>query len=295
MSNKQKPKNKHKFWALFVVLLIGIIFILWAKTAELENPTKTVLWSIGCSLMATSISTAVFTAEDSGKDTEYISCILKNLGIDVDLYKRQNKALSFPSRVEHDQIEARTREELEKHKIEKSCTVGRSRPTSLNPYYDLIGATCDPDWAKYFALMLSSFWRHNSANKSVIADAEFDFVVTPKGGSPILGYEFAKIIGRPFVLHEQKERFQDNADDMRKWFDCGEVPEKGQTALIVDDSTTGGSMVIETIECLRKYEYYVHTCFVVFAPKVKDAEVQLSQKDIQLVSILETHKNPSKA
>lgn len=106
----------------------------------------------------------------------------------------------------------------------------------------------------------------------------------------MLGYEFAKLVNLPFVLHEEVQRFHDNDDDMRTWFDCREVPEKGKTALIVDDSTTGGNMVKKTIGHLRSYGYAVHTCLVVFEPTVKDARAQLEQHQVQLVSILKTHQ-----
>ena len=78
---------------------------------------------------------------------------------------------------------------------------------------------------------------------------------------------------------------------MRTWFDCAQVPPKGQTALIVDDSTTGGTMVIETAEHLRQYGYQVHTCLVIFTPMNSGAQDKLKSMDIQLVSAIKTHNN----
>lgn len=77
---------------------------------------------------------------------------------------------------------------------------------------------------------------------------------------------------------------------MRKRFDCAEVPEPGSRALIVDDSTTGGRMVCETIRDLRKYGYKVSECLVVFEPQNKDAKKKLEQQNVKLLSICKTHE-----
>ena len=76
---------------------------------------------------------------------------------------------------------------------------------------------------------------------------------------------------------------------MRKRFNCSQIPEKGCTALIVDDSTTGGRMVLSTIEDLRKYGYNVMDCLVVFEPQQKDARKKLSDQSVNLISIVKTH------
>ena len=78
---------------------------------------------------------------------------------------------------------------------------------------------------------------------------------------------------------------------MRKRFDCAEVPAKGSRALIVDDSTTGGRMVLSAVEDLRKYGYDVSECLVVFEPCQKDARKKLQQQGIQLLSICKTHED----
>lgn len=277
-----------KVMTLAVVSLVGIILVISPEPLEAK---KNILIPIGCSLLATAISTVFLTIGDNSRDVDYALHILKEFGIDIDRYKKQNTALSFPSSAGPEDVVKSVRAELDKHKIDEPRTVGRQQTTTLQPYYDVIGTTCDPDSAEFFAMMLSSYWKHHSADPNIVRNPEFDFVVTPKGGSPILGYEFAKVIEKPFVLHEQSPRFRDNNDDMRKWFDCSEVPPKGKIALIVDDSTTGGTMVRKTIEHLREYGYAVHTCFVVFEPLVKDARSQLRQDNVQLVSISTTHKN----
>lgn len=76
---------------------------------------------------------------------------------------------------------------------------------------------------------------------------------------------------------------------MRANFDCAVVLPINSRALIVDDSTTGGRMVVSTIDDLRKYGYNVSECLVVFEPQNKDARKKLSDKEVNLISIVKTH------
>jgi len=170
-------------------------------------------------------------------------------------------------------------------------SVGRIRQTELNYYIDLIGHSCNPNIAEAYARLLSSFWVNTIENTESIRTPDIDFIVTPKGGSPILGYEFAKVLDKPFVLHEMSDRFKSEEDDMRKRFDCAEIPEKGNKALIVDDSTTGGRMVLCAIEDLKRYGYTVTECLVVFEPQQKNARQKLSDQAVNLLSIVQTHSN----
>lgn len=215
--------------------------------------------------------------------------VLNGMGFDLEQYRRIIQAHQYPRMLLPSEVENVVFNELKQYKINKEISVGRHRRTALPYYYDLIGASCDPDVAKYFAKILSTYWSIVIEQPGEITNADVDFVVTPKGGSPILGYEFAAAIGKPFVLFEETERFQSSSNDMRSHFNCHKIPPQNATALIVDDSTTGGHMVFETIENLRRYGYRVHTCLVVFVPQVKNVEELLRQKHVQLVSIIKTH------
>lgn len=217
--------------------------------------------------------------------------LLEDLGIDVDKQKRINQSFNFPKDFHKETIEQVTYENLEQVKIEKELAIGHGRVTKVDYYYDLIGASCNHSVAENFARLMSTFWSTNILNRSIIGKPDFDFIVTPKGGSPILGYEFSKLVKKPFLLHEYSERFSNNQESFRSKFDCNTIPEKGSTALIVDDSTTGGMMVLNAVNDLEKMGYNVYTCFVVFEPQHKDARKKLDQKNIQLVSIIKTHDN----
>lgn len=215
--------------------------------------------------------------------------ILRRFGIVSDQYYRQNIRNSFPTEKGKKQVENSVTQSLENYRIDQKFTVGKLNPVEQDYYYDLIGGTCCSRNAEYFARMLSSYWNAILTDKSILRNPEFDFVVTPKGGSPLLGYEFAKLINRPFVLHEEKARFADEEKDVRAYFNFDKAPKDGATALIVDDSTTGGRMVSETVHHLRTYGYKVNTCLVVFAPQTKNAAEHLQSLNVQLISIVKTH------
>ena len=216
--------------------------------------------------------------------------ILNRLGVDVDRLRRANQSVSFPKTLSETDIKQTVQQALDTTcRINHEVTVGHMRKTALTHYYDLIGKVCNPECASDFAGVLSTFWATQCQNPDVIRNVDFDFVVTPKSGCPLLGYEFAKLVKKPFVLREQEERFKGYSDP-RSVFNCAEVPEKGSVALVVDDSTTGGNLLCNTVKDLRRHGYQVNTCLVVFEVKTKDARVRLQKENVQLVSIVDTHK-----
>lgn len=213
--------------------------------------------------------------------------VLEKLGIDVKMYQRKNFAAGIPCEY-NDDIEEYTLDCLMKYKLDMKVSVGRHVKTKLDYYIDLIGNSCDPVCAESYARLLCTHYKKSIENLN-IKNPHFDFVVTPKNGSPILGYEFAKILNKQFVLYEEGKRFDCKKDDMRMHFNCSQKPPIGSRALIVDDSTTGGRMVLNTINDLRKYGYEVSDCLVVFEPKSKDAKQKLMDAGVQLTSIVQTH------
>lgn len=215
--------------------------------------------------------------------------VLKELGINTNMYKRKNAIVGIPRDYDKENLKEDIERKLNELIIDKNVSVGKTRKTELNYYIDLIGHSCKEECAQSYARVLTSYWADIVENTQNVKDPVIDFVVTPKGGSPILGYEFAKLMNKPFVLHEENARFDAEKDDMRRWFDCAGIPPKGAKALIVDDSTTGGRMVLSVIEHLREYGYSVSECLVVFEPKNKDARRKLSDKEVNLNSIVETH------
>lgn len=217
--------------------------------------------------------------------------VLKDFGINTNMYKRKNAVVGIPRDYDRKNIEKNVRKKLKKLKLKYKVSVGRVRKTELNYYIDLIGHSCNPECAEAYARLLTSYWSDIVESTLNVRNPVIDFIVTPKGGSPILGYEFAKLMNKPFILHEETARFDSDKEDMRAWFDCAAIPPKGARALIVDDSTTGGRMVLKVIEDLRKYGYMVSECLVVFEPQNKDARKKLKDQEVNLISIVKTHND----
>lgn len=213
--------------------------------------------------------------------------VLKDMGIDIDRYKRVNAIVELPVDYPED-IKKETEGKMKELELGIKVSVGKHRSTKLNYYIDLIGHSCEPKCAELYARLLCTYWSQ-SIRDGIVKSPTVDFIVTPKEGSPILGYEFSKLLEKPLVLHEREERFFCNREDMRKNFDCAQKPSEGSCALIVDDSTTGGRMVISAIKDLRKYGYCVTDCLVVFEPQEKDARQKLSAEGVNLISIVKTH------
>lgn len=213
--------------------------------------------------------------------------VLKNLGIDIDRYRRINATVDLP--IDYPQnIEKETKSKLEELKLDIKVSVGKHRATELDYYIDLIGHSCEPKCAELYARLLCTYWVQAIKN-GIVKNPSIDFIVTPKEGSPILGYELSKLLEKPLLLHEREERFFCKRNDMRKNFNCAKRPPKGSAALIVDDSTTGGRMVISAIKDLKRFGYYITDCLVVFEPQAKDARQKLAAEGVNLISIVKTH------
>lgn len=253
-------------------------------------------------LIILSISTVISVLEQVGwlpkkvrkylklsRSTEIIE-ILEELGIDVDKYRRSNVSVNYPKDYSKESVEKQVRDSLKQITINKPISIGRNRVIKLESYVDLIGYSCDSTYACYYARLLSTYWAEAVKDNDMVKNPLFDFVVTPKGGSPILGYEFSKLIGKPFMLHEDIERFKDNDDDFRKYFNCASIPERGARFLIVDDSTTGGALIISVVHDLKKYGYMVTDSLVVFELTNKDARKKLKDEGVNLVSLTKVHQ-----
>lgn len=217
--------------------------------------------------------------------------VLKELGVDIDKYKRSIISTNYPKEYDSEQsIEKAVMKSLNPITIHKKIVVGQNRATQLKSYIDLIGYSCDRKHSKHFSSLLSTYWAYAVKNKSLVVNPDFDYVVTPKGGSPILGYEFANLIGKPFVLHELRPRFIDNDDDFRYVFNCAGVPPTGSRFLIVDDSVTGAAMMLNLVGDLRSFGYEVTDSLVVFELTNKDGRQRLYDQGVNLISLVKVQQ-----
>ena len=217
--------------------------------------------------------------------------ILEAFGIDVDGARRRNRAATL-DQTPGNTILKRTEATLARYKIAGPVAVGQTMRLTADHYHDLMGASCNPTIARAIARDLTAHWRRVITDPSETATDEFDFVVTPKGGAPLLGAAFAELVRKPFVLHAGEPKFE-GGDKFRALFDCDEKPKEGARALIVDDSSTGGGKAIRLINDLRDLGYRVDDLLVVFEPQLKTAEgasaaQRLQPLGVRLHSIVET-------
>lgn len=211
---------------------------------------------------------------------------LKEFGINTRAYCDATMPLRFPkSNDPVDTINCTIRE-MKHYLFNEKCAVGHTNRTEIPRYYDIIGAVCSPQKAEQFASLMTKYWGHFFKENSGKIELGFDFVVTPKGGSPTLGYEFAKLMGVPFALHEENDRIHNHADNVRTRFDMEAILSIQKRALIVDDSITGGTMVNSTIKDLRKYGYNVTACFVIFEVCTKNGRAKLEENRVNLISMV---------
>lgn len=178
-----------------------------------------------------------------------------------------------------EKMKGRVEEKLDKFALNFDVEIGKSTNGNIFPQYiDLMSATVNERNAQDFARELFTY-------QSKI-NLDYDFVVTSKGGSPILGYEFSKLCKKPFVLHNLEEKFRPKDISEKKFDGLSKKNKELKKALIVDDSTTGGRKVLEIIDDLKKYGYQVDACLVVFAPQGKEAKEKLEKKGVKLHSIV---------
>ncbi len=237
-------------------------------------------------VIITSISTIVLVLDAVGflpyKCTKWLTRnkldttieVLKDLGFDV----KENKEKLHKCLYDEKNIK-RIEEKLDKCKINKQVEIGKgSNGYFFSDYIDLMGACCNERTAQDFARELHTFSKKLKLN--------YDFIVTSKLGTPILAYEYSKLVKKPFVLHSEEEKFRlknANKKEVKSKFDFGILkPKKLKKALIVDDSTTGGRKVLDIIDDLRQYNYEITDCLVVFVPIGKEVENKLKEKNVNL-------------
>jgi orotate phosphoribosyltransferase len=214
--------------------------------------------------------------------------VLKEFGIDVDKHKRMNLAAEIPTYFPSVEIAETTGAALERVTLKRKIMVGSINSVPSTKYIDLMGASTNPTTAAFFGRLLIAFWKTILTDQNVVRNPAFDFVACPKGGSPIMAYEFAQLAGKPIVFHCQEAKFRSEKEIFQAVFDAQSEPPAGSIALIVDDSTTGGNKVLKVVEDLRRFGFVVGDCLVVFEPTLKDAKGLLASKGVNLHSIVRT-------
>jgi orotate phosphoribosyltransferase len=161
-------------------------------------------------------------------------------------------------------------------------TIGKSRSFEGDSFIDVMGESTEFNIATKYARILNT-------HASLILVADYDLVATPKDGSPILGYEFSKLVGKSFVLSavEKASEHQSEMGDHLKLDYPKHLTLHGKKVLLVDDSTTGGRKMVSLANTLRDAGAIVVEALVLFEPQGKGARELLQSADVNLHSIVD--------
>lgn len=159
--------------------------------------------------------------------------------------------------------------------------IGDTRSFSSDGFIDVMGGSTSMARSLEYAKILNT-------HADIESIGTFDIVATPKTGSPILGYEFSRLVKKPLVLGVLK-KVDDTSGKMGSHanldFPAGLLL-KGKKVLIVDDSSTGGRKVLTLVETLREEGAIISDALILFEPNGKGARELLEKNDIKLHSIL---------
>lgn len=174
------------------------------------------------------------------------------------------------------------RQMLVEDTFEGEIDVGQTRTFSSQKFIDVMGGSVDVARSISYARILKT-------HAAVESLGGYDFVATPKGGTPILGYEFARLVDKPLVLGRDTEKAKDPTGLMGQHLYL-DFPKamllNGKKALLVDDSTTGGRKLLALADRLTEAGSLVSDALVLFEPKGKGARELLESKGIRLHTIL---------
>jgi len=159
--------------------------------------------------------------------------------------------------------------------------IGETRSFSSDGFIDVMGSSTSVGRSLEYAKILKTHAAIESINS-------FDIVATPKTGSPILGYEFSRLVSKPLVLGVSKKVNDTNRKmGLHASLDFPiRLSLEGKKILIVDDSSTGGRKIEILVDTLREAGAIISDALILFEPKGKGARELLESKNIKLHSIV---------
>lgn len=219
---------------------------------------------------------------------------LKRLGVKVSWQEDKGAVTIFQALLDKagvKELEYKTtlRSMLSYDTYESTFEIGDTRTFTSESFIDVMGGSTNSSTAIDYAKLLNT---HASIEKIV----DYHIVATPKTGSPILGYEFSKLVSKPFILgmlEKNKIKEKGGRNEM-KLHGSVDFPKSlslaGKTILIVDDSTTGGRKMVGLIEKLRQEGATITDALVLFEPKGKGARESLEKINVKLHAIVDGPK-----
>lgn len=209
---------------------------------------------------------------------------LKKLGVRI-VWDEENRAISLTDRlldstgIRELAYKSELRSMLEEDTFKGPMEIGETTFYSQEEFIDVMGASTDPHRATKYARIMHTHLMVNPI--------EFDVVATPRTGSPLLGYEFARLSRKPFVLgtyvkvNDTKHVMGIHSSlDFPKMLDL-----KDKKVLLVDDSTTGGRKLADLAAQLKGANATVTNSLVLFEPIGKGAREKLMASNITLHAI----------
>jgi hypothetical protein len=162
---------------------------------------------------------------------------------------------------------------------------GRETPTWTHYYVNTMEASHDRASLGLMVTLLMQLVRLRGRQRLP------DFVITPKGGNPILGHAFAEELHCPCLLHKSEKensrvvgaadaqsRFLVNFEGSQSLLrTCGEKPEAKASGIVVDCNASGGSQILaamrefnQLVTELRHPIEPVSEVFLLFRPDIQD-------------------------
>lgn len=190
---------------------------------------------------------------------------------------------TLPPSIGRDLYEKDILETAKSHQIRANIRVGRIRDKRFPYFIDFMEASVNPRELERLARALASFIKDTMASLEHTSPIVFSKIVTPKEGSPTLGFRTGQILNVPCVLFRgaAQPKIAEPGDPL--FFFDGAVSQT-DSVLLVDDSTTGGTMLLQATEKLRELGALVQHAFVLFEPEGGTAREVLRSNGVELHS-----------
>ena len=213
--------------------------------------------------------------------------VLEKMGITVRMAKRLNIALNYEEAIllpPNGNYRGHCRKLLQSCLFQGDYVVGQQGYLRQKEFLDVLSASLEDEKCTRLAGFLHELYKEAIKEYPQLATAST--IVGIKRGSPSLAYEFAKRLNMPLVLHRGSSEFRYNVEQRlpKDTFD-GDLPKEGNKVLIIDDSTTGGRMLIDAIRDLRKQQVEVEYCLLLFEVLGKDGRQALRDNHVELISL----------
>lgn len=220
------------------------------------------------------------------KRFENLRDMLRELGLyeTLPLHRQVTEMVTIEPVVGEETYRRDVLEICKKHFSEGSVTIGRVAGYEFGYFIDLMSACTDPFDTERLARALSSFIRDEMRMLDPGKPILYDKILVPKDGSVTVGFLLSKILKKPCVFFRGLDDPKIRHPYKPEYFFDG-VVSRGDIFILVDDSTTGGRMMVEAASKVREIGGDVKHAFVLFEPIGKGARSRLQENGIELHAI----------